>query len=345
MSKFVPMYDLDSLSEDQKQQYYLSACEYLGLPPELNVLSFKLMDMGDGARRLVLYAKKGATDIIRKNLGISVTGLKKEPGAGEVTWIATGQNKEGRTEMSSGTKSLEGLRGKMLEDAIAWAQTKALRRMTLQFAGGGILDESEIESSSATANINQAPNLAQAAAQPIAQPNAAPGQVSKDFPPEARLVPTPAQVENARRRKRETVSFDKPFVLEPVAEKIEQPVQIHVSEAPQAPKTSNSTSYTEAKKELSVVDFVIFPDAKQVGIYRDKLFVYANEILPKAGMQPSEIGGGTAMKLKKFASKRYDSKQLTIAQWEDLFIYLDTVIKEKGASVLVKIIDAVADAQ
>jgi hypothetical protein len=338
MSKFVPMYDLDSLSEDQRQQYYLSACEYLGLPPELNVLSFKLMDIGDGARRLILYAKKGATDIIRKNLGISVIGLKKEPGTNEVTWVATGQNKEGRTEMSSGTKSVEGLRGKSLEDAIAWAQTKALRRMTLQFAGGGILDESEIESNSVTTNINQAPNLAQAAAQPIVQPNPAPAKLFENTTPPPRDKETTMFPQEAKRRKREVVTFDKPFVLEPVAD-------TPVLEQKPEPQVTAISPVVVPKKELELLDFVIYPDAKQVGIYRDKLFVYANEILPKAGMQPSEIGGGAPMKVKKFASKRYDTKHLTIAQWEDLFSFFDTTIKEKGAPALVKIIDDVADVQ
>ncbi len=364
MTKFVPMYDLDTLSEEQKKQYYLSACNYLGVPPELNVLSFHFMDQGDGARKLVLYAKKGATDIIRNNLGISVIGLTKEVGNGEVTWVATGKNKEGRTEMSSGSKSIDGLRGRSLESAIMWAQTKALRRMTLQFAGGGILDETEIES--ATTDINLAPSLSQIETksnpvpQPVVQPNAAPG---KD------VTATEPVAEQPKRRKRE-VTFDKPFALTPIADNPWKELDKGPG-CPAMPAGAGETWIAPGTKQLDItpeqkqaateiaykagqeVGKIIveaekqtnYPDPKQVSVYRDKLFVYANEILPNAGMQPSEIGGGSAMKMKKFVAKRYNVKQLNTEQWEDLFNFLDTTMKEKGAAALVKIIDDVADAQ
>ena len=32
---FVPMYDLDRLTDEQLHQYYLDACAYHGVPPEL----------------------------------------------------------------------------------------------------------------------------------------------------------------------------------------------------------------------------------------------------------------------------------------------------------------------
>ena len=361
MSRFIPMYDLEKLNETDRQQYYLAACEYLGLPPELNVLAFHFMDQGDGARKLILYAKRGATDIIRNNLGISVVGLTKDQNAHEVTWVATGKNKDGRTEMSSGSKSIDGLRGKALEDAIAWAQTKALRRMTLQFAGGGILDETEIAEPT-TMNIAQAPSLAQAAAQPTVQPNAAPGKLFEN------TEPPPKEKET----RRFPATFDKPFVLTPIpdtacAQGVTQPTGPgwtlfgEDEEFPKhdaqgnpvfddgCPVTGNivkdightmtfkvgpsiPAEITEAANQIHM------PDAAQKKAYREKLRTYNDDILPKAGMMPNEHGG-IGMRLRAFAMKRYnvaEISQLFTWQWEDFFKFLES----KTPAELVKAIDA-----
>jgi hypothetical protein len=174
--KFVPMYDLDRLSSQELQQYYLDACQYHGVPAELNVLAFTYMDSGDGARRRVLYAKKGATDIIRERLGISVADLRKEIFNGTLTYTCFGKNKDGRLEIAVGASYIEGLTGRALEVAIMVAQTRAIRRMTLQFAGAGLIDETELVADSKTVDIKEALT----APQPTVRPNAAPG---KDITP------------------------------------------------------------------------------------------------------------------------------------------------------------------
>src|SRR5487761_54470 len=110
--RFIPMYDLDRLNNDELHQYYLDACAYHGVPPELNVLAFQYMDGGDGARRRVLYAKKGATDIIRERLGISVIQMEKEIFHGTLTYTCTGKNNVGRTEIAVGAAFIEGLSGR-----------------------------------------------------------------------------------------------------------------------------------------------------------------------------------------------------------------------------------------
>jgi len=363
---FIPMYDLEKLSEDDRKRYYLAACEYLGLPPELNVLAFHFMDQGDGARKLILYAKRGATDIIRNNLGISVVGLTKDQNAHEVTWVATGKNKDGRTEMSSGSKSIEGLRGKALEDAIAWAQTKALRRMTLQFAGGGILDETEIAEPT-TMNIAQAPSLAQVAAQPTVQPNAAPGKLFENTEPppkekETRMFPA---------------TFDKPFILTPIPD-VSASADISKSQQSPTPSGPGWTLFGEeeefpkhdakgnpvfddgcpvtgnivkdlghtmtfklgpaiAPKIIAAGNQIHMPDAAQKKAYREKLRTYNDDILPKAGMMPNEHGG-IGMRLRAFAMKRYnvaEISQLFTWQWEDFFKFLES----KSPADLVKTID------
>lgn len=370
------MYDLDRLSEEQRQEYYLAACEYLRIPPELNVLAFHWMDQGDGVRKLVLYAKKGATDIIRNNLGISVIDLRKEAGNGEVTWVVKGQNKEGRTEMSSGSKSVQGLRGRELESAIMWAQTKALRRMTLQFVGGGILDETEIAEPTTT-DIKNAVSLAEVAAQPSVPQNDAPGrefvQVTgdpkRDFPEGGRLLPTKAQVENAK-KKTQTPTFDKPFTLTPVSEdmsfdpstvtRLKQDSEgrplcddgtivtgdivkdigksMTFTLPPSAPVVPLLQPTPEMKK---LVDDAVKADKAQRAAFRDKLLIYTGDIFPKAGMIPDEHGG-VGMKVRSYILRRYgrDIPQLSSTQWEDLFVYFEEMLKTKGAAELVKIIDS-----
>lgn len=199
--KFIPMYDLDRLSDEQLHQYYLDACAFHGVPPELNVLAFTLMDSGDGARRRVLYAKKGATDIIRERLGISVADLRKEIFNGTLTYTCFGKNKDGRLEIAVGASYIEGLTGRTLEIAIMVAQTRAVRRMTLQFAGAGLLDETELQADSKTTDIKDAlPVLKNL--QPVVKPNTAPGKDISQNPPnegvslqEISPVPTQAQLE------------------------------------------------------------------------------------------------------------------------------------------------------
>jgi hypothetical protein len=203
--KFVPMYDLDRLSKEELQQYYLDACAFHGVPPELNVLAFTYMDSGDGARRRVLYAKKGATDIIRERLGISVADLKKEIFNGTLTYTCFGKNKDGRFEIAVGASYIDGLTGRALEVAIMVAQTRAIRRMTLQFAGAGLIDETELQADSKTTDVKEALTVPQ----PVNRPNAAAGKYITDIgnlssPIDLEVVktlrsepltPTPAQLE------------------------------------------------------------------------------------------------------------------------------------------------------
>jgi hypothetical protein len=178
---FVPMYDLEHLNEDQKATYYRDACNFLGIPANLNLLAYIEMVVGDNGRHLVLYAKKGATDLIRQNRGISTISLEALPKdlvPGQVCFMAAGRDKNGREERAIGAADIDGLRGKALTDAVMIAQTRATRRMTLQFVGGGILDESEIPASNALVN-NVA--LDTITAQPVVVPNPAPSIVE---PPE-----------------------------------------------------------------------------------------------------------------------------------------------------------------
>ena len=183
---FVPMYDLERLDADQKAKYYSDACEFLGIPDNLNLLAFIYMNVGDTGRHEVLYAKKGATDLIRQTRGITTTELQVIPNLapGQVCFMAVGKDIQwNREERAVGAASIEGLTGKALSDAIMTAQTRATRRMTLQFVGGGILDESEVpERGQTTTPISTVtPEAARAldaiTTQPVVLPNPTPSVV------------------------------------------------------------------------------------------------------------------------------------------------------------------------
>jgi hypothetical protein len=144
--------DFESMSEKQRQDHYYAVCAAAGLDPALNLLKWTRMDSGDGtgAKRLVLYATKGATNAIREIQGIDVTGLTDKTVGGAFVVTATAKNKKGRTDIAMGAASLEGKRGKALENAFALAQTRATRRVTLQMSGLDLLDESEVMSDGTT---------------------------------------------------------------------------------------------------------------------------------------------------------------------------------------------------
>ena len=56
---FRPIYDIESLTESQRQEYYLAACKHYDVPPELNALAFIWMNTNDGREISLLYIKDG----------------------------------------------------------------------------------------------------------------------------------------------------------------------------------------------------------------------------------------------------------------------------------------------
>ncbi len=141
---FTIIHDLDQLTEAQKQTYAASAAEHFGLDPALNPFDFIWMIQESGYRKLCLYARRGTTDILRDKNKISIISLTQHDGPGYVSFTAVGEIPSGRREIAVGSHSIEGLRGEALAAAIMTAQTRALRRLTLQFVGVGILDVSEV---------------------------------------------------------------------------------------------------------------------------------------------------------------------------------------------------------
>jgi hypothetical protein len=143
--KFRIIYNLDGLTDAQIAEYARDVSIYFDLDPAVNWFDVLWMvDPDTGLRRRQLYARRGTTDVMRDKRGISITEMTFHTGPGFVAYTAKGVDKNGRQEMAVGAHSIEGLQGEKLAAAVATAETRAGRRLTLKFCGLGILDYSEV---------------------------------------------------------------------------------------------------------------------------------------------------------------------------------------------------------
>jgi hypothetical protein len=144
--------NLNVATEIELQHYKQTICVALNIDPIL--LDFINMPdaMGYGSNR-VLYARRGAAEVLRKNLGIDIIGLTYQIQEGWIVFTATAKDKSGRQEMAVGASYLQGLIGDRISTSVMTAQTRAIRRVTLQFIGGGILDETEVLTLSQQNNV------------------------------------------------------------------------------------------------------------------------------------------------------------------------------------------------
>lgn len=133
--------DLSKLTPQERLAYANKVCETLGLNPFTKPFDYIRLN-----GRLVLYAKKDATDQLRKIHGISIRIVDRQIVNDEVYVVtAKATDKEGRTDESIGAVSIKGLTGDALANALMKAETKAKRRVTLSICGLGFLDESELD--------------------------------------------------------------------------------------------------------------------------------------------------------------------------------------------------------
>lgn len=131
--------DLTKLSPDQRSAYYVQVCDSMKLNPLTKPFDYLKLN-----GKLILYANKNCAEQIRRTLGISLTLPEKK--IEENVYIVTARAESGgRTDEATGAVSLEHLKGEQRANAIMKAETKAKRRVTLSFAGLGMLDETEIE--------------------------------------------------------------------------------------------------------------------------------------------------------------------------------------------------------
>ena len=132
--------DLARLSPEQRVSYYQAVCASLNLNPLTR--PFEYIRLND---KLTLYAKREATDQLRRlhNISVEIVGREQQGDLYVVTARAT--TPDGRTDESTGAVATAGLSGVNLANALLKAETKAKRRVTLSICGLGWLDESEVD--------------------------------------------------------------------------------------------------------------------------------------------------------------------------------------------------------
>jgi len=133
--------DLSKLTPDQRLKYYLEVCQSLGLNPLTRPFDYIVLN-----GKLTLYAKRDATDQLRKNYNVSVQIVARETIGDLYVVTARATMPDGRFDESIGAVAIAGLRGDALANAMMKAETKAKRRVTLSICGMGFLDETEVES-------------------------------------------------------------------------------------------------------------------------------------------------------------------------------------------------------
>jgi hypothetical protein len=132
--------DLSKLTPIEKTAYYNEVCRSVGLNPFTRPFEYISL-----SGKLTLYARREATDQLRKLNGISLEVISREVVGDILTVHVRARDKTGRTDEDYGAVSISGLRGEALANATLKGITKAKRRVTLSISGLGFLDESEVE--------------------------------------------------------------------------------------------------------------------------------------------------------------------------------------------------------
>jgi len=166
--------DLSRLTPPQRVSYYKAVCDSVGLNPLTKPFEYITLN-----GKLVLYAKRDATDQLRKTNGVSIQKIERERVDGIWTVTAYATDKTGRQDSSIGAVNVEGLKGDAMANAIMKAETKAKRRVTLSICGLGMLDETEIET---------IPNVRYAPVEPIRVESIVPTQVEPVIPSEDEIT-------------------------------------------------------------------------------------------------------------------------------------------------------------
>jgi hypothetical protein len=144
--------DLARLTPAQRVAYYHAVCQSLGLNPLTQPFEYiRLQD------RLRLYAKRDATDQLRRLHRISVEIAAREQQGDLYVVTARASTPDGRTDEAIGAVSLAGLSGANLGNAVMRCETKAKRRVTLSICGLGWMDESEVETVRVARRVTVAP--------------------------------------------------------------------------------------------------------------------------------------------------------------------------------------------
>jgi hypothetical protein len=140
LEKVIVQGRLEHLTPKERLLYYKTLCESLGLNPLTRPFEYITL-----SGRLTLYARRDATDQLRRLHQVSITIVSRERLDDIYVVTARATLPDGRCDESTGAVSIAGLQGEQLANAIMKAETKAKRRVTLSIVGLGILDESELD--------------------------------------------------------------------------------------------------------------------------------------------------------------------------------------------------------
>ena len=132
--------DLSVLKSDQKVFYYQKVCESVGLNPLTKPFEYIRLQGKE-----TLYARKEATDQLRKIHNVSIEIIKREV-IGDIYLVTARARIGNRQDESTGGVYIKGLIGEALVNAYLKSESKAKRRATLSICGLSILDESEVHS-------------------------------------------------------------------------------------------------------------------------------------------------------------------------------------------------------
>ena len=131
--------DLSKLTPEQRMSYYMEVCKSTGLNPLTRPFDYITLN-----GKLTLYARKDASEQLRKINGISID----KPDISYIDdWIVvtvSAHDQAGRSDSDIGVVSKKDMRGDF-GNALMKAITKAKRRVTLSICGLGWLDETEVE--------------------------------------------------------------------------------------------------------------------------------------------------------------------------------------------------------
>lgn len=132
--------DLGRLTPQERTSYYMQVCRSTGLNPLTRPIEYLTLQ-----GKTVLYARKDATDQLRKINGISIVVVSRIVEDGVMIVHVRATDNAGRQDEDFGAVNVAGLKADALANASMKAVTKAKRRVTLSISGLGFLDETEVE--------------------------------------------------------------------------------------------------------------------------------------------------------------------------------------------------------
>lgn len=133
--------NLERLQPAERLELVRRICDATGLTLESQPFQYLRL-----SGKLVLYARRDATDQLRRVHRVSVAIVSRDTTDGVHVVTARATMPDGRTDESTGAVPVKGLQGDAMANALMKAETKAKRRVTLSICGLGMLDESEVES-------------------------------------------------------------------------------------------------------------------------------------------------------------------------------------------------------